>query len=228
MTPLKDRMIDAALPHVAFDGWSEATFRRAVEDAKVTPAQGRAAFPRGAIDLALAFHRRGDDRMVDRLAGEDLSQMRFRDRVAHAVRTRLEIAGENREAVRRATTLFALPIHAADGTRALWGTADAIWEALGDTSQDVNWYTKRATLSGVYSATLLYWLGDQSEGRAETWGFLDRRIEDVMRIEKLKAHVRENPVLSRLMAGPNMILERVRAPARPPRGEMPGFWRDPT
>ncbi|WP_299646087.1 COQ9 family protein [uncultured Jannaschia sp.] len=227
MTPLQSRMIDAALPHVAFDGWSPATFRRAAEDAEVTPAQARAAFPRGAIDLALAFHQRNDDALVERLQGEDLSALRFRDRIARVVRLRLEIAGEHQEAVRRGVTLMSLPNHAADGTRAIWGTADAIWTALGDTSRDVNWYTKRATLAGVYSATLLYWLGDKSEDRRESWGFLDRRIDDVMQIEKVKASVRDNPVLSRLMAGPNLILGRIRAPARSPRPDMPGRWDDP-
>ena len=228
MTDLKDRLIDAALPHVAFDGWTEATFRRAVEDAEVTPARARAAFPRGAVDLALAFHTRGDEELLRRLKAADLSEMRFRDRVAHAVRLRLEIAEANREAVRRGMTLFALPMHAPDGARAVWNTADAIWDGLGDTSQDVNWYTKRMTLSGVYSSTVLFWLGDQSDERRDTWDFLDRRIEDVMRIEKIKAQVRKSPVLSRLMAGPNMVLDRIRAPIRPPRGDMPGMWRDPS
>ncbi|MGB3554364.1 MAG: COQ9 family protein [Jannaschia sp.] len=228
MPDLKDRLLDAALSHVPFDGWSEATFRAAVREAGVTPAQARAAFPRGALDLALAFHRRGDDRMTDRLHGEDTSHMRYRDRVAHAVRMRVEIADENREAVRRGMTLFSLPMHAADGLRAMWGTVDAIWDALGDTSDDVNWYTKRATLSGVYSATILYWLGDQSEGNRETWAFLDRRIDDVMRIEKIKAQVRKSPLAGRLMAGPNLLLDRIRAPAKMPRGDLPGLWRDPS
>ena len=61
--------------------------------------------------------------------------------------------------MRRGMTLFSLPTHAADGAKALWQTCDLIWDTLGDTSDDVNWYTKRATLSGVYSSTLLYLAG---------------------------------------------------------------------
>ena len=221
---LRDRLVDAILPHVPFDGWSEAAFRRAVADAEATPARARAAMPRGAVDAAVHFHRRGDDAAIARVKAADTEGMRYRDRVAHAVRTRLEVAEPDREAVRRGMTLFALPMHAGDGLRAMWGTADAIWEALGDRSDDVNWYTKRATLSGVYGATVLYWLGDQSEGYRETWDFLDRRIDDVMRIEKAKAGVRRSPVLSRLLAGPSDLLARVRAPARVPRGDLPGFW----
>lgn len=229
MSDLHDRILDAALPHVPFDGWSEATFRNAISDASVTPAQGRAAFPRGAVDLALAFHRRGDAELVTRLNTADLSDMRYRDRVAFAVRTRLEIAEENREAVRRGLTLFALPLHTPDGLRAMWDTVDAIWTTLGDTSQDVNWYTKRATLSGVYSSTVLFWLGDESDGYSETWDFLDRRIDDVMQIEKVKARTKESPFFQRLMsAGPGALLDRIKAPNRAPRTDMPGYWKTPS
>ena len=228
MPDMKDRLVDAILPHVPFDGWSEAAFRRAVVDAGVAPAQARAACPGGAVDLALAFHRRDDARMAARLRGEDQSGMRYRDRVAHAVRTRLEIAEENREAVRRGMTLFALPMHAAEGLRAMWGTVDAIWTALGDTSDDVNWYTKRATLSGVYASTVLYWLGDGSEGHAETWTFLDRRIDGIMRIEQGKARLRRSPLWSRAAAGPlGMALGRIRAPAKGPPADLPGYWAPP-
>jgi ubiquinone biosynthesis protein COQ9 len=129
----------------------------------------------------------------------------------------------DREAVRRAGTLFALPMHAADGARALWGTADAIWRALGDTSADLNWYTKRATLSGVYAATVLYWLGDDSPGHQATWEFLDRRIEDVMQVEKLKAAVMDNPLARSLMAGPMKLAERIRPPRVP--DDLPGRLR---
>lgn len=221
-----ERLLDAALMHVAFDGWSEATFRAAAADADIAPEAARAAFPRGAVDLALAFHARGDAAMLARLATEDLSHLRLRDRIAAAVRFRLE-AVEDKEAVRRGSTLFALPMHAADGARAIWGTADKIWTALGDTSTDANWYTKRATLSGVYGATVLYWLGDDSIGHDATWAFLDRRIDDVMRIEKLKAQVNANPVLSRVMAGPNWLMSRIKAPAPAPRTGFPGSWNAP-
>jgi ubiquinone biosynthesis protein COQ9 len=215
-------MIAAALAHVAFDGWSEATFRAAVADSGVDAGAARAAFPRGGVDLALAYHHAGDAEMVARLAATDLSQMRFRDRIAAAVRFRLE-AVEDKEAVRRGTTLFALPQHAGDGARAIWGTADAIWSALGDTSQDINWYTKRATLSAVYTATVLFWLGDDSTDHQATWDFLDRRIDDVMQIEKMKAGVRGNALLGRLLAGPYWAMEKVRAPGAD-APDLPGRW----
>lgn len=221
----KNALLDAALMHVPFDGWSDVTFKAAARDADVDMAMARAVCPRGAVDLALAYHARDDAAMVQRLQTEDLPD-RFRDKIAAAVRFRIE-AVTDKEAVRRGTTLFALPMQAADGARAIWGTADTIWTALGDTSDDVNWYTKRATLSGVYSATVLYWLGDDSTENQATWSFLDRRIDDVMQIEKVKAQVRDSKVLSTLFAGPSWLLDRIKAPGAMSKSDLPGTWSSP-
>jgi len=219
---LRESLLDAALLHVVFEGWSAAALAAAADEVGIARALLPVIFPGGAADLAADYHRRGDRLMLARLAAEDLSAMRFRDRIAAAVRFRLEVA--DRELVRRGAALFALPQHAATGAALIWGTADAIWNALGDTSRDINWYSKRATLSAVYSATVLYWLGDESESHAEAWAFLDRRIEDVMRFEKFKAQVRDNPLLKRMLSGPMAMIGRIHAPAGT-RADLPGKIR---
>ncbi len=222
----REALLAAALSHVPFDGWSEATFRAAIRDTGIEPGLARSLCPRGARDLVVLHHRRGDEAMVRRLRELPPSGMKFREKVAQAVRFRIEAAGD-REVVRRGSALFALPANAAEGARLLWGTADRIWQALGDTSEDYNWYTKRATLSGVYGSTVLYWLGDESVGSEATWAFLDRRIEDVMQIEKIKAQVNDNRVLSRLLAPAHWALGWVRPPVRMPAEGLPGTWRGP-
>lgn len=205
-------ILDAALPDVPFDGWSEALFRRAVAAAGVDPGHARLAFPRGALDLAVAFHRRGDVQMVEQLDTPEFSALGMTRKITTAIHTRLKIAEPHEEAIRRATAMFALPFHAPEGARLTWETADRIWNATGDTTEDYNWYTKRLTLSGVFSSTLLCWLADTSPEKQETWHFLDRRINDVMRIEKAKGRMRTNPLARMAMAGPNAILSRLRAP----------------
>ncbi len=220
--PIRDRLLDAAMVHVAFDGWSPATFAAACRDAEIDADLAAAACPRGAVDLAVALHRRGDAEMLRGLRLEPLADLRFREKVARAVRLRIE-AIPDREAVRRASTLFALPHLAPEGARLIWGTADAIWTALGDTSEDLNWYTKRATLSGVYAATVLFWLGDDSAGHQATWAFLDRRIEDVMRVEQAKAAARKNPLMRPAMLVQDWVAARVRAPARMPQFDLPAM-----
>ena len=225
----KSRLIDAALGHAAFDGWSEASFRAACEDCNLSEAEARTYFPRGGVSLAIAFHQRGDSEMVHALKREDLLSMRYRDRVARAVQLRLNAVEAHKEAVRRGTVLFSLPQYALDGAKLVWGTSDAIWDALGDTSEDANWYSKRGILTGVYGATVLYWLGDTSDDHQKTWDFLDRRIENVMQFEKLKSHVRQNPVGGQMMAGSDWLMSRIRKPMKMPNGDFPSFFhRDRT
>jgi ubiquinone biosynthesis protein COQ9 len=227
MEAARAAVVAAALPHVPFDGWSDRTLSEAVADAGVDPGLARLAFPRGGVDLALAFHRQRDAELAADLETADLLGLRFRDRVAYAIMRRLELVAGEREAVRRGAALFALPHHAADGARAIWRTADTIWKALGDESRDFNWYSKRATLSAVYSASVLYWLGDETPGASATREFVGRRIDDVMRFEGLKARVRGNPLAAALLKGPQALLDRVRAPAETP-SDMPGSTRHPS
>lgn len=225
MSDVKQQLLDAALNHVAFDGWSEATFEAAVQDVGVDMPLARGICPRGGVDLAIAYHQRGDALMLERFAGEDLSALRYSEKIAALVRFRLE-AVDDKEAARRGTTLFALPHNAPEGAKLIWGTADAIWNALGDTSRDSNWYSKRATLSAVYSSTVLFWLGDTSEDYADSWAFLARRIDDVMRFEKVKAQANASPLLKPLLAGPKWLLGLLKAPSGEPRDDLPGQWSD--
>jgi len=224
--PLLDQLVDAALPHVAFDGWSPATFAAAVRDVDTDMGQARTLCPRGAVDLAVAYHKRGDAQMAAALQETDLTGMRFRDRVAHALRLRIR-AVDDKEAVRRATAMFALPHMAADGAKLIWGTADAIWDALDDGSRDVNWYTKRLTLSGVYSSVVLFWLGDDSVDMQATDAFIDRRIDNVMQFEKLKAQAKDNPFLRPFASTLGRMTAPIKAPSKETQMDLPGMWRDP-
>ena len=217
----KARLLEAALVHVPFDGWSETALKAAASDLGIEVQAAHALFPRGPVDMALAYHQAGDAKMVERLETEDLSALRYGEKVAAAVRFRLE-AVPDREVVRRGMTLFALSQHAADGAKAIWGTCDLIWNTLGDTSEDGNWYSKRAMLSGVYSSTVLFWLGDDSPGHQATWDFLDRRIDDVLRFEKFKAQAGESPLLKPLMAGPSWLMRQLRKPQENWRDDLPG------
>ncbi len=219
---IKEMLLDAALPHVPFDGWSEAVLRAAAEEAGIDEREAKAAMPRGAADLAAAYHRRGDEAMLARIEAEDLSALRYSEKVAAAIRFRLEAAGE-KEILRRGVSFYALPHHAPEGAALIWGTADRIWNALGDRSDDLNWYSKRAILSGVYGSAVLYYLGDQSDGHAASWAFIDRRIDEVMRFEKFKSRVRENPVLKPFTALADSVFSHVPAPRRD-RSDLPGRW----
>lgn len=212
------QLVEAALPHVMFDGWSNTTLKAAIKDSGVDAGLAAQTCPRGAVDLALGFHRLGDSTMEDALKTAELSELRFRDKIAKTVELRIRAVADEKEAVRRGVTLFALPQNAGEGAQALWSTTDRIWTALGDTSEDVNWYTKRATLSAVYSSTILFWLGDDSEDFANTWAFLDRRIDNVMQFETVKAKLKGNPLVKGLMS----LVPDIRKPSSCAPDDLPG------
>ena len=175
-------LLEAALPHLAFDGWTWAALRQAAEDLGRDPVEAETLFPGGPAELLSVYSREADLAMLAALETQSLDAMRVRDRVALAIRTRLEQNAPHREAIRRGLSFLALPANATLGPRLLARTVDAIWVAAGDTSADYNFYTKRGLLAGVYMATLLYWLEDTSEDHARTWAFLERRLDSALRL----------------------------------------------
>jgi len=188
---MRAHILEKALTHVPFDGWTEKALFEGAKDAGYAPAMALDAFPGGVPDAIECAAEEADRAMLAALDKMDLGNMRVRDRVAAAVRARLELSTPHREAIQRALAILALPHNFPLGARTLWRTIDAIWYAAGDNATDFNYYTKRALLAGVYSATLVYWLNDHSPEHADTWAFLDRRIDDVMRVPKLVGKLRE-------------------------------------
>ncbi len=187
---VRDAIIENALDHVAFDGWSWEALRRGAGDAGFTPDRADRAFPNGLREAAMHYADWADRHMLARLDGMDLENMRVRDRVAAGVRARLEFLTPHRESVRRILSFMALPQNAVITPRMAWRTCDHIWRAAGDRAADFNHYTKRGLLAPVYASTLLYWLDDSSEGLGDTWNFLDRRIADVMKIPGYQAKLK--------------------------------------
>jgi ubiquinone biosynthesis protein COQ9 len=177
---LKTRILTAALPDVAFDGWSPQLLDRAAARLHLSPEEIDAALPGGVTDLVLHFARFADDGMLEALGAEKPD--RIRDRIALAVRRRLEFLAPHKEAVRAAMAYMSLPPRSLHLPKTVWRTSDAIWRWAGDTATDYNHYTKRLLLSGVLTATGFYWLNDSSPGHEKTWAFLDRRIERVLKI----------------------------------------------
>lgn len=188
--PARERLIEAALTHALFDGMNDAAIMAGARDIGMDATLARVHLPGGGADLAAAYHRTGDTALTLWLADSPPAGG-VRDRVATAVMQRLALA--DRELVRSGAAVLALPQHAGLGARLIWESADTIWTGLGDGSHDVNWYSKRATLGTVFAATVLYWLGDDSPDAQQTRRFLDRRIEGLMRFERLKSMARKLP-----------------------------------
>ena len=156
------------------------------DEAGISNVERKLLFPRDSIDLMLTFIKKDDEEMVKLVVNDKNLEKKYRDRITDAMLTRIRLADENKEAMRKALSLLSLPHMIPDNAAMVWNLSDAIWNSLGDTSKDINWYTKRVTLGTVYSSTLLYWLGDESKNILKTEEFLHRRIDDVMEFEAVK------------------------------------------
>jgi ubiquinone biosynthesis protein COQ9 len=180
---LKDAVLAAALPHAAFDGFTDAVLQKAGAEAGVDKAALARLFEGGPLSLMEYYSEWADAKMVAGLG--DIASLKIRARIAAAVKARLTALAPNKEAARRAAALLSLPMNASLGAKLMYRTVDAMWRAAGDTSTDFNFYTKRGILAGVYGSTAMRWFTTEDEAVVDE--FLAARIENVMQFEKLKS-----------------------------------------
>lgn len=180
----RDAALQAMLPHVPFDGWTTRALRAGLVQIGESPDDASLLFPGGATDMIEAFCDWADRRMAASAGAVLNPDMRLSSRVRTVIALRLAQNRPYREAVRRAVAVLALPRHARLAATCTARTVDAIWHTAGDESADFSWYTKRAILAAIYSATLLYWLRDAGEDDAATLAFLERRLAGHARLRR--------------------------------------------
>lgn len=213
--PTLDEVRAALAPVIArnagFDGWSDAAVHAAADEAGVDRDVAKLAFKDNAIDMIDAWIDSIDLELAHRLPAEKLAAMKIRDRITALLATRLEIMAPDRESLRRAMAIMAMPQNLVRSAKIGWRSADRMWRLAGDTASDFNHYTKRMTLSAVYASTLSVFVNDDSDNFADARAFLDRRIDNVMQFEKVKFQAKQRqeyvPSLSRFIG-------RLRYPAR--------------
>lgn len=193
----------AIASNAAFDGWSKAAVEMAAADIGVDPDVAGLAVKGGAMEMIDAWIDSIDIEMANRLPADKLATMKIRERITELLWMRLQIMMPNRESLRRAMAIMAMPQNLPRASKVGWRSADRMWRLAGDTASDFNHYTKRMTLSAVYGSLLLTFANDESEDFADSRAFLERRIDNVMQFEKAKFQAktrRENmPSLSRFI-----------------------------
>jgi len=193
----------AIASNAAFDGWSDEALDLAAQGAGIDRDVARLAFDGGAVEMIDAWFAHIDAAMVAAVPADRLAAMKIRERIAALVEARLDAMLPDREALRRARAVLALPQNLGAAAKLGWRSVDRLWRRAGDTAVDYNHYTKRALLLAVYTATTTVFLDDESEGLTETRGFLARRIDGIMRFEKAKAgflkRTEHRPSLSRFV-----------------------------
>jgi ubiquinone biosynthesis protein COQ9 len=196
--------------NAVFDGWSDDALAMAATQLGVPASRAQLCFPGGAADMIDGWFDAIDRAIARAFPLERIEGMKIRERIRELIFHRFEIINPHKEALRRALAILAQPQNLGLAARLAWRAADRIWRIAGDKATDFNHYSKRGILMGVYGSTTLVYLDDSTEDLTETRAFLNRRIDDVMQIEKVKAQWRGSrarmPSLSR-------FLGRLRYPA---------------
>lgn len=206
----REAIVAAALPHIPFDGWTERALVAGARAAGMEASEAARLFPRGPVEAIEVYSGMADRAMAEAVAALP-AETKMRERIAGGIRARLDFVAPHKEAVRRATNVLALPHNAPTGVRLLYRTVDALWYAAGDKATDFNFYTKRAILAAICSATFLYWFNDRSIDHAATLNFLERRLDEHGRVhgamERFKQQVEKFP-------NPFLFAERFRPDRR--------------
>lgn len=176
--------------HAAFDGWRRQAVTMAAQEKGIDPDIAALAFADGPVDMIDAWFASIDAGMIAAVPTDELAALSIRKKIIALIEARLTLLAPDREALRRAIAILALPTNAVRAGKLGWRAADVMWRAAGDTAVDFNHYSKRTTLTAVYAATLLVFVDDESEGHADSRAFLSRRIENVMQFEKAKAKLK--------------------------------------
>ena len=189
-SPERDDAIRALLPIAAERGWTDAALADAVGATVGDAALAPSLFPRGVVGAIEAWCDLADREMEQAAAADpEFAALRTPGRVRRLVELRLSAAAPHKQALRRAVALLAAPWNAPASLRCTARTVDAMWHAAGDRSADFAWYTKRASLAGVYAATLAYWLRDDRPDIEDALAFLDRRLDGLARLGRLRRAV---------------------------------------
>lgn len=180
----RDAAIRAILPLVPRSGWTRQAIAAGLRAAGLPEDEAAFLFPRGVTSAIEAWIDLTDREMA--ATAGDVTGLRIPARIRALVAARLHLIAPHKDAARLAMAVLALPWNAPAGLRGAARTADAIWRAAGDTSDDLSRYTRRATLAAIHGATLAFWLRDDAEDVGPALDFLDRRLAGLARMQRCR------------------------------------------
>ncbi|XP_051979116.1 ubiquinone biosynthesis protein COQ9-B, mitochondrial-like isoform X2 [Xyrauchen texanus] len=185
---LQTRILTAALEFVPQHGWTVEAIAAAAETLGLSAAS-TGMFNNGAGDLVLHFISQCNAHLTETLA-EQHNQVQLGHTepketaqfLRDVVEMRLRMLTPYIDTWPQAMSILLLPHNIPDSLKHLSTMVDDIWYYAGDRSTDLNWYTRRAALTGIYNTTELVMVQDSSPDFEDTWAFLNNRIKDVVNI----------------------------------------------
>ncbi|XP_067834696.1 LOW QUALITY PROTEIN: ubiquinone biosynthesis protein COQ9, mitochondrial [Heptranchias perlo] len=187
---LRQQLLSAALEFVPKFGWSVEAIAEGAKVLELSPAVYWDVQSRPG-DLVLHFVSQCNKQLSQTLTEQHKlvqlgqEEVKKTDRfIKDAVERRLRMVLPYIGSWPQAMSILLMSQNIPESLRSLTSMVDEIWYYAGDKSTDLNWYTKRATLAGIYSSTELVMVQDSSPDHEDTWTFLEHRVNDAINIAR--------------------------------------------
>ncbi|CAG9816135.1 unnamed protein product [Phaedon cochleariae] len=185
---IKNKILAASLKFVPEVGWSKEALSKGAEDLGY-PGISHGMFSRGGADLVHYFQTSSNLQLVQILKKyqEESKENPLPpgDFAEKAIQARLQMTVPYINKWPQAIAIMSLPPNVPNALAALLTMVDDICYYAGDRSVDFNWYLRRIGIAGVYKATELYMIQDNSQEYKNTWAFLKRRLEEAVQVHDI-------------------------------------------
>ncbi|XP_044290139.1 ubiquinone biosynthesis protein COQ9, mitochondrial isoform X2 [Varanus komodoensis] len=185
---LQHRILTAALEFVPALGWTPDAIAEGAKSLGLSVAAA-GLFHNDGSELVLHFVSRCNSRLSELLEEQEkLVQLGQAEKkktdqfLKDALEARLRMLIPYIEKWPQAISILLLPHNIPASLNLLSSMVDDVWHYAGDQSTDINWYTRRTVLAGIYNTTELVMIQDSSPDFEDTWSFLQNRITDAMNV----------------------------------------------
>lgn len=194
MNPLdtqKTELFESLLPFIAQKGWHMDAIDQWVHETNQHKTLLQLHFPNNISDLIDFMTEKLNHDLISTLQEINFIKIKVPVKIKTALMTRFELMQPYKDILRHEQQYFKNPLHIPQGLKNLYKIVDTIWFSIGDQTTDFNFYTKRLTLSGIYTSTFYYWLKDESTDIINTSMFIDRRLESLKIIPNIKKNIKK-------------------------------------
>lgn len=189
----KKLVLDKFIDNVSFDGWSQKNLDNSIQALDLQENYRILLFPDGIVGLTDYFVAENNKAFNNSINAEEIQKLRFTDKVIYLIHARInhyhKVLG-GAEGFKNFIS-YCSSHNILNSIGNILKSADEIWYRVGDKSTDFSYYTKRASLSFIYTTAALYSIDDNSLNLEETNNFIKARVAELLKFNKLKQKVKE-------------------------------------
>jgi ubiquinone biosynthesis protein COQ9 len=190
----KQKIISKFIELLQFEGWSNNTLEKAAKECGFDSGYLSIIYPGGISEFTNEFITECNDAALKVALDDNFAKLRTTQKVEEIIYRRIgtyhNVLGSI-DNVRKFVGYCGNPVNVPGSLRNIYSFSSDVWYLLGDKSTDFNYYTKRISLSAIYTKCMLYSLSDKSDNLTQTKKYIQKSIDGLMKINKLKQKVND-------------------------------------